>query len=249
MWKRQGTKTSLIVLCAGPPFSSFCSFCGRVLHDIIQQLAVGVMPLFHINKTQPTMVTCSTHKWLRGPLGCSLVYMSPRIHDEWQPLDFHGRGRDFPGGPASWGISKNEMGPRGYPDQFFSDARKFDSGGKANPITLPMLQTSLEHVILLDPVQTQQQLQNLMEPLLSWVMQEAGGRFSISGQRPRAAHLIGIIPRDKTPEELIEMSELLEHDHGIIVAVRCGGLRVSPYLTNTPEDVTRLIEALQQLPP
>jgi selenocysteine lyase/cysteine desulfurase len=208
-------------------------------------VAVGVMPLFNINKIQPTMVACSTHKWLRGPSGCSLVYISPRVHQEWLPLDLHGRGRDIPGGV---GISKNEIGPNGYPDKFFSDARKFDCGGKANPITVPMLEASLEQVVLLDPVQTQQRLQNLMRPLLTSIIQEMGGRFSISGPKPRAFHVIGIVPRNKTPEELIELSQLLEQDCGIIVAVRCGGLRVSPYLTNTPDDVTALIEALRQLP-
>jgi selenocysteine lyase/cysteine desulfurase len=51
-----------------------------------------------------------------------------------------------------------------------------------------------------------------------------------------------------TPQEMIEMSTALQ-EKNIWIAVRCGGFRISPYLTNTEADIQRLIEALSKVSP
>ena len=196
-----------------------------------------------VRKIRPMMLACSTHKWLRGPSGCCLAYISPEVQDDWIPLDYHGRGRDFEAGAASWDASKNEMGPKGYPERYYGDARKFDGGGKANPLLLPMLRTAMEEVGSIDLVKAQLQLRNLTKPLFDWAVQN-GYSVKIG---PRAYHLIGLVPDEKTPEEMIEISGRLATEKGIILAVRCGGFRISPYLTNTENDVKILIEGLEDL--
>eukprot|EP00529_Nitzschia_sp_RCC80_P023573 CAMPEP_0113492522 /NCGR_PEP_ID=MMETSP0014_2-20120614/28123_1 /TAXON_ID=2857 /ORGANISM="Nitzschia sp." /LENGTH=458 /DNA_ID=CAMNT_0000386363 /DNA_START=92 /DNA_END=1468 /DNA_ORIENTATION=- /assembly_acc=CAM_ASM_000159 len=211
--------------------------------------AVGIMPI-QLYKIRPTMLMASVHKWLRGPSGTCLVYIEPSVYDSWMPLDFHGRGRDFGmAGQSTWDASKNEMSPEGYPDTFYKDARKFDSGGKVNAILMPMLQASMEAVSKLDLKESQQSLKALMEPLLNWAkaskLQEQG-RYAVS-PGPRAHHIIGLMPLDKTPTEMIQMSRRLQEEHGVVVAVRCGGFRVSPYLDNTPDDVQKLIESLEEV--
>lgn len=50
---------------------SFCSVLARIS-------AVGIM-LCSVRKIRPTMLACSTHKWLRGPSGCCLAYISPEV--------------------------------------------------------------------------------------------------------------------------------------------------------------------------
>jgi len=35
---------------------------------------------------KPAFIACSVHKWLNGPYGLSLVYVSPVHHVEWGPL-------------------------------------------------------------------------------------------------------------------------------------------------------------------
>ena len=50
------------------------------------------------------------------------------------------------------------MGPRGYSEKFYSDARKFDSGGQANPILIPMLCAAMEEVALIDTQEAQETL-------------------------------------------------------------------------------------------
>ena len=222
-----------------------------------------------VRKIRPILLACSTHKWLRGPSGCCLAYISPevctisnkkfdnvsfiyihclrhfvffQVQDDWIPLDFHGRGRDFEAGAASWDVSRNEMGPHGYPEKFYGDARKFDSGGKANPILLPMLRQAMEEVSVITTADLQLALKILMQPLMVWAPENG---YSVKSD-PRAYHIIGLVPKEKTPEEMLEIAKKLKDEKGVILAVRCGGFRVSVYETNTPKDVERLIEGLEE---
>jgi hypothetical protein len=171
----------------------------------------------------------------------SLVYVSPDLHDKWSPLDSHGRGRDLPGGKA-WDASKDEMGPQGYPEQFFRDSRKFDSGGKPNPILLPMLRQSMEQVAQLDFVTAQKSLLAIVDPLLEWVRKSDDYALPLT---PHASHLIGVRPVSRTPEEIIKLCGKLQ-DRGIVVAVRCGNIRVSPYLNTTENDIAMLVQGLME---
>jgi selenocysteine lyase/cysteine desulfurase len=206
--------------------------------------AVGILPGINVRNIQPTALACSAHKWLRGPSGCSLMYISKAVQNDWIPLDFHSRGRDFEAGASTWNASRNEMGPNGYPERFYTDARKFDSGGKANSILLPMLAKSLEEVAALGDLEiVQQRLKRLMEPLFLWVREN--NSYSLN-RGPRAYHLIGIVPENRTPEEMIEMAARLQQ-RGIYIAVRCGCFRISPYLTTTNEDVEELIQGLRHI--
>lgn len=134
------------------------------------------------------------------------------------------------------------MGPHGYPERYYNDARKFDSGGKADPLLLPMLRAAMEEVSLVNTVEAQLLLKVLTKPLLNWAADN--GYFVNMG--PRAYHIIGLIPKRKTPEEMIEIAKKLADEKGVILAVRCGGLRVSSYLSNTARDVNKLIEGLEK---
>jgi len=202
--------------------------------------AVGIMPL-SVQKIQPLFLASSVHKWLRAPIGASLAYVSKEVQSTWIPLDLHGRSRDIPGGAIAE-ASKNQMGPNGYPEKFLDDARKFDSGGKANPLIIPMVRAALEEVVLIDRVAAQETLKTLMTPLISWA--ESNG-YTIPSQ-PRAYHIVGIEPPNCTIEELVNRATKLM-EMNILIATRCGGLRVSPYLNTTTEEIQVLISALESL--
>jgi selenocysteine lyase/cysteine desulfurase len=201
--------------------------------------AVGAMPCT-IPNIRPTMMMCSVHKWLRSASGASLCYVSPEVRELWDPLDQHGHSRDLAGG-ANWDAAKNVMGANGYPEKFFDDARKFDSGGKPNPILLPMLRVSLEQVAKLDFVQVQDQLGKLMVPLIDWAL---SNQFTMTSG-DCAYHLVGIRPTQLTTQQMIDICSSLQQK-GIYVAVRCGAFRVSPYIDNVNSDIQRLISALEE---
>ena len=204
--------------------------------------SIGIMP-FDVNAIQPTLVACSIHKWLRGPSGLSLVYVSSQVQDTWSPLDQHGRGRKVAvDNGSSWDASKNEMGSNGYPADFCSDSRKFDSGGKPNPILLPMLRSSLEQVVKLDVLQVQQEMKLLTKPILDWASEND---FCIT-PGPHAGHLVGIRPvcnSRLTPQRMIQIANELQGE-GIYIAVRCGAFRISPYVDTEETDIQRLLDAL-----
>lgn len=134
------------------------------------------------------------------------------------------------------------MGPNGYPEEFFHDARKFDSGGKPNPLLLPMIRASLEQVLLLDRREAQDYFRNLMNPLLAWA--RSHGYIVTSG--PHVYHLVSIEPPGLNTDAVLAMANTLK-DRGFHVAVRCGGLRISPYLNTTTQDIHQLIKVLESV--
>ena len=207
--------------------------------------AVGIYPIRIDPKYPPTLLCSSSHKWLRGPSGVCLAYISPKGYEIWQPLDYHGRGIDL---PETWTVSRNALSPTGYPLTYYKDARKFDAGGKANSILLPMLEQSLTEVLELgDSTKIQLRLQQLMEPLFDYVSRNTE-KYYISDPQNRAYHIIGVIAKNKTPTELLEIQQTLQSKYKVLVAVRCGGFRISPYITTTtPQDVEALIKGLQEL--
>ena len=132
------------------------------------------------------------------------------------------------------------MSPRGYPEKFYSDARKFDSGGKVNPILIPMLCSSMEEVARIDMQEAQIKLKSLITPLLEW----AKDNGFILSPGPHAYHLVGLRPCNRTPEDLLQVCSKLQ-EKGIYIAVRCGGFRISPYLTTTPDEIRQLIQGFE----
>jgi kynureninase len=200
--------------------------------------AVGIMPL-NVRKLKPAMLACSIHKWLRGPSGASLVYMDKTLHEEWEPLDRHGRSRYMKDGP-NWESYPNQMTQKGYPERYVLDARKFDSGGKPNPIVLPMLQKSLEHVVARINLETcQEQLRKIVEPFLKWAATNQD-KFQLP-RPPHAYHLIGIQPTDEwlSIAQMLEIANKLQNDYKVFIAVRCGIFRISPYLDTTTQTMER----------
>jgi selenocysteine lyase/cysteine desulfurase len=220
--------------------------------------AIGVTPL-DIQQLLPAlaMVTCSSHKWLRGPPGTCLVYINPVLHEIWEPLDQHHRSRlvlsDFV--PSS--DSRNGMNiPDGYSETFVEDARKFDAGGTPNPILLPMVRTALEEVTQLSLVKVQIQLKNVLQPFLVWAREHGIALSTDSSddddddddEDQRFYHVIYLsFDEDKTLEKIQKLEHDLRTQWNVYTAVRCGGLRISPYLDTTPEDVQLLIRGLNEL--
>jgi kynureninase len=208
--------------------------------------AVGVMPL-DMQQIRPAMLACSIHKWLRGPLGASLVYIDKSLYETWEPLDQHGRSRDMIHG-STWEAYPNQMTQNGYPERFCRGARKFDSGGKPNSIVLPMLQKSLEQVVdRVDLRTSQAQLRMIVEPFLMWVERNQD-KFSLP-PGPQAYHLMGIRPVNQwlTVEQMLEIVDELQNDYRIYLTVRCGAFRVAPYLDMTTTEVEMFVKIFDKV--
>ena len=116
----------------------------------------------------------------------------------------------------------------------------FRSGGKANPLILPMLRASLTSIQNLDVHQAQIDLQNLIQPLIDWAM-NLGWTLTPG---PHASHILGLRPLTLTSTQMLDICSGLQYD-GIYIAVKCGAFRVSPYIDTTIDDIERLIAGFE----
>jgi selenocysteine lyase/cysteine desulfurase len=202
--------------------------------------AAGIYPL-NVQSIQCCMMACSVHKWLRGPAGTCLVYLDETAIRDWQPLDQHDRTRNWHGRSVA---DRGTMTPHGYPSEFLPGAQKLDAGGRSQPILLPMLRVALEKVVQIDTVQAQSQLHDLMQELREWADQSPLVHSLPS--KDHASHILGLQPQSNlSTKEMLSYAKTLSEDYHVILSVRCGLFRISPYLDTTPKQVHELIEALQ----
>ena len=228
----------------------------KILYFVDATQAIGAMPCTVAGCGNPLVMACSVHKWLRGPPGASLVYVSPELNATWQPLDQHGRSRDMAEG-KSWEAFPNKIGPQGYPKKYFQDARKFDSGGKPNPLLLPMLRLGMEQVVeRVDLTTIQARFQQLMTPLLEWALSPMPNTSSSDVNQqpwftmtpgPHCYHLVGIRPTFLSVSQMLELNSQLEKEHNAYIAVRCGAFRIAPYLDTTPDEMVRFVDIFRKL--
>ena len=207
--------------------------------------SVGIFPL-NVKEIQCHVLAASVHKWLLGPHGQSLVYIDPCFHKCWLPLDQHERSRVAFQNEV-YDAAEGNIGPSGYPEDFVAGAARLDSGGKKNPILLPMVCEGLRIVREINKGSAQEYLKLLTNRIL------AGGEEIGFGVQPgpRVGHIIGLRPQSSelrsllTPERMVEVADSLKCK-GVFLAVRCGAFRIAPYLDTTMEDVERLLQALKE---
>lgn len=209
----------------------------HVLVDATQSL--GALPI-DVEALGVDLCAASVHKWLLGPYGLSVAYVSPRLHDAAPPLvhDDHGRtGASATTSPPfrTIPIAGGRLAP--YPETFQRGARRFDGGGRPNPIILPMVDAALDVVLGLGVRAIAAGLDALTAPAkrrlrattgVSLPAATAPGffgcRFRVTAQAERA--------RDYLAE------------NGVRATARFGALRVSAHLYNTPADLERLCDDL-----
>ena len=194
---------------------------------------------------KPSFVACSVHKWLNGPYGLSLVYVSPAHHVEWGPLDHHERSR-LGSDQADWdevGAMDRDSGC--YPEQFFPGARRFDAGGKPNPLVVPMVRESLQLTLRWSPQAIQSYLMSLTDSIATQLETLLGSSVVIKPKPLRSGHILGLRLLDPMSGAslLSEVHRRLK-EHKVYVSVRSGWLRVSPYIYNTPSEANAFVSIL-----
>jgi len=147
--------------------------------------SVGIMPI------KCDALACSVHKWLLGPHGMSLVYIHPKYHDSWLPLDQHERSRSVFQDEVYDAIENNIDAKGGYPAQFLCGARRCDSGGKKNPVLEPTICEGLRILTSIQMDSAQSYLKSITDQIL-----EGGQRIGFDVQPgPRCSHIIGLQPK------------------------------------------------------
>lgn len=213
--------------------------------------SIGAMP-FDVAAIRPTFVACSSQKWLNAPYGLSLMYLDPKYHDSWMPLDMHDRNRVGCDNTVTWdevGVMNNDSG---YPEAFMPGARRLDDGGHPNPVMFSTLSQSLELVLTWSPAGIQQALTALTDQLVSEVAKHPvlTGMFHTWPKSARSGHIVGLRLRKPWAEtNMLSLSAIGSElkKKNVFVSIRGGAIRVSPYIFNRPEHISRFVSALAEV--
>lgn len=191
--------------------------------DLTQSL--GALPL-NVQDIGADLVVAAGYKWLLGPYSVGYAWLAPSLR-EWVPLEHHWAGREG---------SEDFARLTAYTDAYRPGARRFDGGEASNFALLPMAVAALETV----SEWSVQRIAEAVRPLTAAVVAGAADLGLDVHANPHAGHIVGLrLP----PGSYDAVAERLR-EANVHVSVRGESLRVSPYVFNTSDDVTRLIDAL-----
>lgn len=216
--------------------------------------SIGVIP-FNNSYVSADIIACSTHKWLLGPYGFCLLYIAPKWIPLFEPDSFHDRNRKPPTGLTakqkdSFFTEGGMMlgGNLGYTEEYMVGARKFDTGGRPNPIGVPMLHAALRVVTSLQEPSSDC-IARYCQPKTAKL---AAYARSLGFRVPtwHAPHIVGLrVPlsernlRTQFPN-LSNIVSWLKEKEGISVSFRMKAIRVCVHIYNTEEEIQYFCEAL-----
>lgn len=189
--------------------------------------SVGALP-FDYECIRPDLLVCAAYKWLMGPYSLGLAYFGEAF-DGGIPLE------------ESWMARQDSHHFHNlteYQPDYRPKAYRYNMGEQSNFVQLPMLKAALRQLLDWQPASIQAYCRELFREALPQ-LQEKG--FVTEPEPYRAHHLLGIrLPEDRS---VLETQKALAQNR-IYVSARGQGIRVSPQIYNTPEDVHALFAAL-----
>jgi selenocysteine lyase/cysteine desulfurase len=189
--------------------------------------SVGALP-FDVTRVRPDLLVCSAYKWLLGPMGVGLCYVGERFADG-VPLEETWLGRHG---------SEKFASLTEYTERYQPGARRFDAGGRAHFVLLPMLNVALSTLLEWGPARVQEYCARVSAPARA----ELAALGCDVGGAETSAHLFGVrLPAGVTAESARDAL----HARGVHVSVRDGALRVSPNVYNDADDLGALVDALR----
>lgn len=193
------------------------------LVDAIQGL--GAFPV-DVRRAHIGALAADGHKWLLGPEGCAILFVSQEHQDYITPQEF---GWTNVAGYANY--ASRDM-------QLRKDAGRYECG-TLNTIGCYGLRASIEFLLAVGIEEVGAAVRELGDLAAEGV--QAKG-YEVLGSRS-AAHGAGIVSFRKSGLEAEGLVELLR-DAGITAAPRQGWVRVSPHFYIAPDDIRRMLEAL-----
>ncbi|HKI05259.1 MAG TPA: aminotransferase class V-fold PLP-dependent enzyme [Thermoanaerobaculia bacterium] len=191
--------------------------------DVIQGL--GALPL-DVERDLVDVAAAAGHKWLLGPEGIGLLYVSDRVVERLRPVR------------AGWRSMRDRFQWTEYDMTWSEGARRFESG-TLNIYGIVALGGSLEIFLEAGAEAVERRVlaladraaRGLAELGFSVVSSRAPGETSgiVAATHPRL-----------NPSELVRRLG----ERGVVLAARAGRLRFSPHFYNTEEEVDRALAAL-----
>lgn len=193
--------------------------------DAIQ--GVGALPL-DLEATPVDFCAFGGHKWMLAPQGIGVLYINPRVRDMLRPAN------------TGWmGVAWQNYTSFDYESPLIDGAPRYEEGTRSL-VGIAGLEQSLSLVLEVGPAAIASRLAELTEHLLQELL-------------ARGYQML-------TPLLSVERSGILTFYHGqrsahelwdrlraarIVAAVREGGVRISPHLYNTVDEMDAVVDALE----
>ena len=190
----------------------------------------GAMPMT-VAELGADFIVCSGYKWLLGPYGAGFFWVAP------------GAGERLKTGPLNYQALEGARNFTGLPAENLCavpGARRWDAAETANFTNLAALDASLDLVLAVGV----DEVANHNHALVGQIIERLpGSRCTLASpaERERRGPYVCIAARDTT--ETVALYEKLRANR-VFVSLREGSIRISPYLYNTPEQISRLMDLL-----
>jgi cysteine desulfurase / selenocysteine lyase len=194
--------------------------------DVIQGL--GALEL-NVERELVDAAVGSAHKWLLGPEGIGLLYVSDRIVERLRPTR------------SGWRSMRDQLNWTEFHVEFNEGAKRFESG-TLNAYGITALGASLE--ILLEAgtpgmAEVERRVLSLADRAAAGLA-ERGWQVISSRAKGETSGIVTAVHPDHDADETVRKLA----GRGVIVAGRAGRFRVSPHFYNTEEEVDRLLSEL-----
>lgn len=214
-----GFRTDLATL------GEFCQSKGVFLFvDAIQSL--GMLPM-DVKAMNIDFLAADGHKWLCAPEGAGLFFVRKELQGYLQPTTI------------GWMSMKDRFQFNKPQFEFADTARRYEAGSYNMPGVFS-LGGSVELIKEIGIENIARRVLALTDRLAEGV--RAKGYRVISSRQPSEASAIVAFISDVHDHEQIQAH--LEAEHRIVIAVRHGRLRASPYCYNSEQEIDQLIDAL-----
>lgn len=209
------------------PLKEIGALCRRhgclFMVDAIQGL--GAFPL-DVRSCGIHALAADGHKWMLGPEGCAILYVSQEMQEHVEPTEF------------GW------MNVARYADYGARDmALRQDAGryecGTLNTAGCFGLRASIEFLLEVGVSNVAEAVQTLGDRLAAGVQQKG---YEVMRERT-PENSAGIVSIRKPGHDAREVVKTLQAAN-VIVAPRAGWVRMSPHFYISPEDIDRTVEAL-----
>ena len=204
--------------------SRFCRERGILfVLDAIQGL--GALPL-DVHAAGVDVLAADAHKWLLGPEGCAVFFVSESARERVPPLF------------AGWWNIKHERGYLDYDLDFYQSARRYEPGTLATA-NIAGLAAAVDLLSEVGPEMIRERILEVCERLKSGLTERG---WEIASSEPLRSGILAAVPRNTDSRLLVKNFE----ERGIITAPREGFVRFSPHFYNDAAEVVRIFETVDK---
>jgi cysteine desulfurase / selenocysteine lyase len=210
------------------PIEELSAFCRerRILLVVDAIQGLGLLPM-EVRRARVDVLAADAHKWLYGPEGCAVFYVSAEAADR------------VPAIVSGWWSMKMEGHYLAYRGTPYASARRYEPG------TLPIdhvrgLSAALDLLEEIGPGAVHERVLGLVRTLASGL--SARG-WRIASPEPHASGILAAVP----PRGEVHVWAKDLEERGVVVSPREGAVRFSPHAGNDLEEVERALAAIDAI--